>query len=151
MAISGGFRFQVRSEDAFPNGCVMGADPVIAVTDFEKKGKGDDQERDKRNPDLRVWSVRVHDLDENLVGKSREIVVKISAPVQPVPLVGPFQHVEFENLTVTPWLEEKMLGGKTRSVMRFSYRATGFKDARANAASGNGSAAATAPKAAKPA
>ena len=80
MAISGGFRFRViKIEDVFPNGCVMGADPVVAVTDFEKKGKADDQERDKHNPDLRVWAVRVHDLDEALTGKSRELVVKISA------------------------------------------------------------------------
>ena len=92
MAISGGFRFRVTSEDVFPHGCVMGADPVVPVTDFEKKGKADDQERDKHHPDLRVWAVRVHDLDESLMGKSRELVVKISAPVQPVPPVGAFSR-----------------------------------------------------------
>lgn len=136
MAITGGFRFGVKTDDVFPNGCVMGADPVVVVTDFEKRGKGDDQERDKQNPDLRVWAVRVHDLDESLVGKSREIVVKISAPVCPTPPVGPFQAVEFEGLTVTPWLEEKLMGRdkngneRKKSVLKFSFRASGFKDTR---------------------
>ena len=143
MAISGGFRFRVTGEDVFPNGCVMGADPVVAVTDFEKKGKGDDQERDKHNPDLRVWAVRVHDLDEALMGKSRELVVKISAPVQPVPPVGAFQQVEFEGLTVTPWIEEKSYGKDKRGVMRFSIRATGFKTPGKPAASGASAATAS--------
>lgn len=149
MAVKGGYRFPIRFGDAFPMGVVMGADPVQAVTDFEKKGKGgDDQSRDKQAPDLREWAVRVHDLDEGLVGKSREIVVKMSAPVQPVPPVSAFQQVEFENLTVTPWLEEKLVGGRTRSVLRFSYRATGFKDPRAAVTNGTGSAASKAAKAA---
>ena len=62
------------------------------------------------------------------MGKSRELVVKISATHQPVPPVGPFQPVEFEGLTVTPWMEEKSFGkdGK-RAAQRFSIRATGFK------------------------
>ncbi|WP_018347446.1 hypothetical protein [Longispora albida] len=128
MAIAGGFRFKVDMADVFPKGCVMGADPVVAVTDFEKKGKkADDQERDKQDPDLRVWAVRVTDLDEALVGKSREVVVKISATVQPVPPVGAFQQVEFEGLTITPWVEEKSFGGVSRGVQKFSIRATGFK------------------------
>lgn len=141
MAIKGGFRFPVRFEDAFPMGVVMGADGVQRVTDFEKKGKGDDQSRDKQAPDLREWAVRVHDLDEDLEGKAREVVIKISAPVQPTPPAGAFQQIEFANLTVTPWLEEKVIKGRLTKVLRFSYRATGFKDARA-AANSNGSGAA---------
>ncbi|MEV6526335.1 transcriptional regulator [Longispora sp. NPDC051575] len=128
MAISGGMRFRVLMADIFPNGCVMGVDKPEAVTDFEKKGKGDDQERDKQNPDLRVWSVRVHDLDEALEGKAREVLIKISAPHMPVPPVSAFQQVEFEGLTVTPWVEEKSFGGVKRGVQKFSIRASGFKE-----------------------
>lgn len=124
MAIKGGHRFGIRFEELFPSGCVMGVDPVVKVTDFEKRGKGDDQERDKQNG-MRVWAVRVHDLDPDLEGKAREVVVKISADVQPVPPVGAFQQVEFEGLTVTPWLDDKA-GGR----MKYSIRAGGFRDAR---------------------
>ena len=67
----------------------------------------------------RVWAVRVMDLDPDLEGRSREVVVKISAPVQPVPPVGAFQPLEFEGLTVTPWVNDK---GR----MQYSIRAAGM-------------------------
>ena len=50
--------------------------------------------------------------------RSREVVVKILADVQPVPPVGPFQPVEFEGLMVTPYVDGK--SGR----LAFSYRAT---------------------------
>ena len=119
MALKGGTRFTVRFEDVFPSGCVMGADTIVSkVVDFEKRGKADDQDVDKVTGE-RVWAVRVMDLDPDLEGRSREVVVKISAPVQPVPPVGPFQPVEFEGLTVTPWVNDK---GR----MQYSIRATGI-------------------------
>ncbi|GGK38183.1 hypothetical protein GCM10010124_33760 [Pilimelia terevasa] len=123
MALKGGWRFAVRFEDMFPSGCAMSADALVSkVTDFEKKGKADDQDIDKQT-NLRVWSVRVIDLDPDLEGRSREVVVKISAPVQPVPPVGAFQPVEFEGLTVTPWVNDK---GR----QQYSIRATGMRAPR---------------------
>ena len=119
MALKGGTRFSVGFADVFPSGCVMGPDTIISkVTDFEKRGRADDQDIDKVTGQ-RVWSVRVMDLDPDLEGRSREVVVKLSAPVQPVPPVGPFQQVEFEGVTVTPWVNDK---GR----MQYSIRATGI-------------------------
>lgn len=120
MALRGGTRFTVRFEDVFPSGCVLGADTVVCkVTDFEKRGKADDQDVDKVSGQ-RVWAVRVMDLDPDLEGRSREVVVKLSAPVQPVSPVGPFQLVEFDGLTVTPWVNDKHR-------MQYSIRATGMR------------------------
>jgi hypothetical protein len=45
------------------------------------------------------------------------VSIKILADVQPVPPVGPFQPVEFENLTVTPYV-----GNNNR--LAYSFRAT---------------------------
>jgi hypothetical protein len=119
VALKGGTRFAVRFADVFPAGCVLGADTMVSkVTDFDKRGKADDQDVDKLSGE-RVWSVRVLDLDPDLEGRAREVVVKISAPVQPVPPVGAFQPVEFNGLTVTPWVNDK---GR----MQYSFRATGM-------------------------
>jgi hypothetical protein len=119
VALKGGTRFAVRLEDVFPSGCVMGADTIVSkVVDFDKRGKADDQDIDKATGE-RVWAVRVMDLDPDLEGRSREVVVKISAPVRPVPPVSAFQPVEFTGLTVTPWVNDK---GR----MQYSIRATGI-------------------------
>jgi len=69
----------------------------------------------------RVFQCRVVDMDPDLEGHSRETVVKILADFQPVPPGRvPFEPVEFENLVVTPYVNEK---GR----LAFSLRATGFK------------------------
>jgi len=144
MAIKGGMRFPVRFEEIFPSGLVMGPDTVVSkVQDFEKRGKADDQDIDKQT-NQRVWAVRVMDLDPDLEGRSREVVIKISAPHQPVSPVGAFQQVEFDGLTVTPWVNDK---GR----MQYSIRATGMhapkslaemKAAPATASKSSGSASA---------
>ena len=54
--------------------------------------------------------------------------MKISSPVQPVPDNGaPFALVEFEGMTVTPYV------GPTGR-LAYSYRATGFKTSARKAA-----------------
>ena len=72
----------------------------------------------------------------------RRIIRRIETH-QPVPPVGAFQPVEFEGLTVTPWIEEKNFGNNKRGVMRFSIRATGFKESRKSAGSTAQAAAST--------
>jgi len=72
-----------------------------------------------------VFQVRVIDLDPELSGRSREVVVKVVADRMPVPPTrAPFEPVEFENLTVTPYVIDrtKRLG--------YSLRATGIKGGR---------------------
>jgi hypothetical protein len=123
VAMRGGTRFRVRSEDVFPAGCVLGPDTEVAkVVDFDKRGAADDQERDKVTGE-RVWVVRVTDLDPDLAGRARETAVKISSPVQPVAPGGPFSPVEFENLSVTPWVNPN-------NRLQYSFRATGIVAAK---------------------
>ena len=63
-------------------------------------------------------------MDPELAGRSREVVVKIIADRMPVPPTRPpFEPVEFEGLTVTPYVTDK---GR----MAYSLRATGIKAAR---------------------
>ena len=54
----------------------------------------------------RVFQCRVVDMDPELEGRSREVVVKVLADRQPVPPTrAPFELVEFENLQVTPYVD----------------------------------------------
>src|SRR5918997_1910010 len=58
---------------------------VEPVTDFDKRGQGDDQARDKATGE-RLWQVVAMDLDPEAgkFGRTTEVKVKIAAPVQPV-------------------------------------------------------------------
>ena len=68
------------------------------------------QAQDKQTGEL-LWSVPVLDADESAPKAAKTVLVKISAPVQPVPPAAvaglPFRPVEFEGLTVTPYVDDK--------------------------------------------
>lgn len=129
-------RMRVHFEDVFPAGAYMVGE-VEPAEDFDKireareagREPGDVQVRDKVN-DKRVWQVRVVDADPEARKGQTELTVKISADVQPVPpemLPGlPFRAVEFENLTVTAWLDDS----RARPKIAWSLRATGMKPAK---------------------
>ncbi|GGM50452.1 transcriptional regulator [Dactylosporangium sucinum] len=120
MALKGGTRFSVRFEDVFPAGCVLVPDSITEAQDYNEATRTRTPAVDKVSG-LRVWQVRVMDMDPDLAGRSREVAVKISAGVQPVPDSGaPFAPVEFEGMTVTPYV------GQTGR-LAYSYRATGFR------------------------
>ena len=71
-----------------------------------------------------MFQCRVVDLDPELAGRSREVVVKILADRMPVPPTrAPFEPVEFDRLTVTPYVTDK---GR----LAFSLRAMGMKPGR---------------------
>jgi hypothetical protein len=125
-------RMRVRFEDVFPEGVGMrGA--VVAVEDFdaiqrakaEGKEPGDVQVRDKESG-LRVWEVRVVDYDEDAPKNQGEVTVKIAAAVQPVPpprVEGQkLRPVEFDNLTVTAWIDDR----GNRPKIAWSLRADGM-------------------------
>lgn len=76
--ITGGHQFPAVFEDVFPAGCVMGADGVVPVKDFAKKGQGDDQERDKR-----AVGVEESVSDGNASGSAQPAVALTSAEVFP--------------------------------------------------------------------
>ncbi|PZF88572.1 transcriptional regulator [Micromonospora deserti] len=116
MALRGGTRFAVPFEAVFPHGCVFVPDSIAEAQDFDEKTRSRTPSKDKLTGQ-RVWQCRVSDLDPELGARSREVSVKILSDVQPVPPVGPFQPVEFENLTVTPYV-----GSNGR--LAYSLRAT---------------------------
>ncbi|MDQ3274945.1 MAG: plasmid replication, integration and excision activator [Actinomycetota bacterium] len=99
MAING--RFRVSMGDVFPVGAFVVGE-VEAVRDFDR-------------------SVPVLDADESAPKGAKTVVIKISAPVQPVApeaVAGlPFRPVEFDGLTVTPYVDDK------RNRVAYSLRA----------------------------
>jgi hypothetical protein len=113
----------------FPQGCLfLGVEPAI---DFDKRGQGDDQVRDKETGE-RVWLVKVLDLDEaaGKFGGSKEVKVKVTAPVQPVPpasqIPGYPPAVEFAGITLTPYTDSQRCKGaaaKCRARLAWSIRA----------------------------
>ncbi|MEU7934533.1 transcriptional regulator [Micromonospora echinofusca] len=118
MALRGGARFTVPFEAVFPHGAVFVPDSIAEAQDFNEATRQRTPAKDKVTGE-RVWQCRVMDMDPELGSRSREVSIKILSNVQPVSPVGPFQQVEFENLTVTPYV-----GSNGR--LAYSFRATGI-------------------------
>ena len=76
------------------------------MEDFDEKTRARTPAFDKVSGQP-VWSVRVIDLDPELGTRARETVVKIAAPVQPVPPAAEVCPVEFDGLTVDPVRERQ--------------------------------------------
>jgi hypothetical protein len=101
---------------------------VEPVTDFDKRGQGDDQARDK-NTGERLWQV-----EAGKFGRTTEVKVKIAAPVQPVlpesAVPGYPPAIEFTDLVLTPYVDSlKCKGGgsgahKCRARLAWSIRAS---------------------------
>lgn len=126
MAIGAGERFEITHDRLFPCGAYV-VGPVEPVRDFDAKG-GDTQKRDKATGQ-RLWQCAVHDADEQ--ARSHELKVKFVAEHQPVPppqMPGlPFRPVEFEGLTVLPYVQSTRDDkGNTRSKLAWSIQATGM-------------------------
>lgn len=124
MAING--RFKVSMGDVFPHGAYVVSE-VEPVRDFDKSTRERPvQATDKESGQL-VWSVSVLDADPDARKDAKTVTVKLSAPVQPVPpeaMAGlPFRPVEFDGLTVTPYVNDN--GGRAR--IAYSFRATGMR------------------------
>ena len=108
MAING--RFRVSMADVFPAGAFVVGE-VEAVRDFDRSTpQRFVQAKDKETGEP-VWAVPVLDADESAPKGAKTVVVKISAPVRPVPPAAvaglPFRPVEFEGLMVTPYVDNK--------------------------------------------
>jgi hypothetical protein len=119
MAVKNGVRLPVSFGEVFPHGCLMVPGSVGPVEDYDERTKNRTPAVDKLTGE-RVWSVRVIDLDPELGTRPRETVVKVTGAVQPVPPAGDVCAVEFERLTVTPYVNDK---GR----IAFSLRATAMR------------------------
>jgi hypothetical protein len=122
MAHSG--RFKIAHADLFPHGAYVVSE-VEPVRDFDKSTRERPVQAVDKETGLLVWAVSVLDADPDARKDAKTVTVKISAPHQPVPpeaMPGmPFRPVEFDGLTVTPYLDDK------RNRVAFSYRATGMR------------------------
>jgi hypothetical protein len=123
MALRNGSRLAVSMHDVFPHGCHLMPGSITEAQDYDENTRQRTPAVDKVTG-KRVWQCRVVDMDSELEGRSREVVVKISADREPVPPTRtPFEPVDFDGLTVTPYVTDK---GR----MAYSLRATGIKAAR---------------------
>jgi hypothetical protein len=124
MAING--RFKVSMGDVFPHGAYVVSE-VEPVRDFDKSTRERPVQATDRESGQLVWSVSVLDADPDARKDAKTVTVKISAPVQPIPpeaMAGlPFRPVEFDGLTVTPYVNDN--GGRAR--IAYSLRATGMR------------------------
>jgi hypothetical protein len=126
--VKGGTRFAVAMGQVFPEGCHLVPDSISEAMDYDEETKRRSPAVDKVTGKP-VFQVRVVDMDPDLTGRSREVVVKVVADRMPVPPTRqPFEPVEFENLTVTPYVTD-------RGRMAYSLRATGLKAVARSAAS----------------
>src|ERR1022692_187834 len=122
MALRNGSRFPVSMHDVFPHGCHLLPDSITEAMDYDEKTKRRTPAVDKVTG-RRVFQCRVVDMDPDLEGRSREVVVKILADRMPAPPTrAPFEPVDFDGLQVTPYVND-------RDRMAYSLRAAGIKAA----------------------
>ena len=134
MAIKGAI--PMAHDDVFPHGCYMVGD-VQAMRDFDRSTKDQAVQAVDRETGVLVWAVDVVDADPE--ARERTVRIKVLAPVQPVPPEAapgvPFRPMEFEGLTVTPYVATTASG---RSRLAWSFRARGMRaPGRVPAAAGN--------------
>ncbi|MEU6745971.1 plasmid replication, integration and excision activator [Spirillospora sp. NPDC046719] len=138
MAVQGPFK--VAFGDVFPYGAFVkgGVEPV---RDFDRSSRENFvQGRDKDTGEL-VWSVEVLDADPASKGTFK---VKLIAPVQPIlpeaPAGFPFVPVEFDGLTVTPYVNSQ------NNRLAYSLKAAGMRPAAIKGGAGRTSSKDTAAK-----
>ncbi len=148
MAIPNAIKVPVPFDYVCPAGALwLGVEPA---KDFDKRGQGDDQVRDKETGE-RVWLVKVLDLDPEAgkFGGSKEIKVKVVAPVQPVApaptIPGYPPAVEFTGVTLTPYVDSQRCKGgtgahKCKARQGWSIRATGVTEPQSAAQSSKAAA-----------
>ena len=114
MSIRTGARFPVGMAEVFPHGCHLVPDSITEAQDYDEKTRRRTPAVDKVTGKP-VFQCRVVDMDPELEGRSREVVVKILADRMPVPPTRPpFELVEFEGLAVTPYVDNGRCQGQGR-------------------------------------
>src|SRR5829696_5839448 len=115
----------VSMDQVLPHGAYVTGE-VEPVRDFDAKGSVPVQKRDK-GTGLPMWQVSVHDPDPAARGAAKSVKVVLLDERQPVPppqLDGlPFRPVEFDGVTVTPYVAE----GAGRPRVAYSIRARAMR------------------------
>jgi hypothetical protein len=110
--------------ELFPHGAYV-VSGVEMVRDFDKSTRERPVQALDRETGQPLWSVSVLDADPSARNSERTVTVKIVATYQPVPPEAgggmPFPTVEFDGLTVTPYVEDK------RGRVAYSLRASAMR------------------------
>jgi hypothetical protein len=134
--INVGKRFRVEMQDVFSHRAYFRLVEPDNDFDLIRSRAGDPQKRDKETGE-RLWMVTV--LDGDPEARTAEVKVRIAAAVQPTPPPAtpgsPFPEVEFEGLTVLPWVDGQRCRNRRhddrecRGRVAFSLRASGMRPA----------------------
>ena len=115
----------------FPAGAYA-AGAIEMVRDFDRSSGDRVVQQADKDSGLPLWAVEVIDAQEN--ARQRTVKVKVAAQVQPVlppPVAGsPFTPVEFDGLTVTPYVDAgRCQGNKNKCGARqaYSLKASGVR------------------------
>ncbi|MEU1735321.1 plasmid replication, integration and excision activator [Streptosporangium sp. NPDC020145] len=122
MAIQG--PIAIGFEQVFPHGCYLVGE-VQQVKDFDASSNGRTVYAKDKTTGLPVWQVSVIDADPDAKASQKSVTVKIlteAQPVPPPPLPGlPFTPVEFDGMTVTPYV------GQDSGRLAYSFRARAMR------------------------
>ena len=115
----------------FPAGAYA-AGAIEMVRDFDRSSGDRVVQQNDKHTGLPLWVVEVIDADPD--ARQRMVKVKVAAQVQPVlpaPSPGsPFTAVEFEGMTVTPYVDTGRCQGNGKKCggrLAYSLRATGVR------------------------
>ena len=128
MAIQGPIPIEFGT--MFPDGAYA-AGGFEMVRDFDRSTPDRVVQQTDKDSGLPLWVVEVIDAQES--ARQRMVKVKVAAQVQPVlpPSVpgSPFTAVEFEGMTVTPYVDATRCQGHGRCVAKqaYSLKATGVR------------------------
>ena len=137
MALTG--QIAMEHGQVFPFSCWMVGE-VEPRRDFDQSTREKFVQATDRDSGLPLWQVQVVDADPE--ARETAVTVYIAAPVQPVPPEPtpglPFRLVEFEGLTVRPWVRQTSPNSKGKLV--WDFKATGIRAPAmaGKAAAGNG-------------
>lgn len=110
----------------FANGALL-VSPAEPVNDFEKSTADKQVQQKDKTTGKPLWSVSVMDLDPDARRGQREVQVKIAADHQPEMPAAIGELVEFDGMTVTPWVDDR--GNRARQ--GYSFRAASVRKAGA--------------------
>ena len=118
----------------FPDGAYA-AGGIEPVRDFDRSSGDRIVQQADKHTGLPLWVIEVIDADPE--ARQRTVKVKIAAQVQPVlppPAAGsPFTAIEFDGLTVMPYVDASRCGGngngnkKCAARQAYSLKATGVR------------------------
>lgn len=130
-------RLPVEHDLIFPHGCYLVSD-VEPMRDFDRSTRDNFVQATDKITGLPLWSVMVHDADPDVRKNDKTVEMKFAVEHQPVPpptVAGtPFRPVEFEGLTVTPYVDDKSCKParageqhRCRARIAYSLRAVGMR------------------------